>query len=110
MDNFNKYALAACAVMCIIIIGFYYTGLALGLSGLGGGADDTVNNAATASGGGAGHESYGELTQNEEYFGFGMVGVIGGFFVGYLYSMVFESPAYMPAETSQLEAEARRVN
>ena len=51
MDKFNRYALMACAVMCVIIIGFFYASLALGLP-VGGGADDQVNNAATASGGG----------------------------------------------------------
>lgn len=112
MDKFNRNVLIACVVMCAIIIGFYYMGLALGLSGLGGGADDTVNNAATASGGGQAHDSWYEVTQNMEYVGFGLIGVIGGLAVGCLYAMVFDNPAYIPdkTESSKIEAEARRVS
>ena len=104
--------------MCVIIIGFYYTGLALGLSGLGGGADDAVNNAATASGGGQAHDSWYTVSQNGEYVGFCSIGILSGLAVGYLYTMVFENPAYIPdtTENSKIETtdngkiEARRAN
>jgi len=110
MDKFNKYALTACAVMCIIIIGFYYTGLALGLPGLGGGADDTVNNLATASGGGVAHDSWYYVSQNGEYVGFCTIGIVGGLFVGYLYVMVFENPAFAPDKTETNKIEVRRAD
>jgi hypothetical protein len=109
MDKFNRNVLTACAVMCVIIIGFFYMSLALGLA-VGGGADDAVNDAATASGGGQGHASWGELTQNQEYVGFSLIGIIGGLGVGYLYAAVFENPAYIPDKTETSKIETRRVN
>jgi hypothetical protein len=110
MDKFNKYVLLACAVMCVIIISFYYIGFALGLSGLGGGADDAVNDAATAAGGGVGHSSWYELTQNGEYVGFCSIGIVGGLAAGYLYAAVFENPAYITDKTETSKIEARRAN
>jgi hypothetical protein len=109
MDKFNKYALMACAVMCVIIIGFFYVSLALGLA-VGGGADDQVNNAATASGGGQAHDSWYEVSQNGEYVGFGSIGLIGGLAVGYLFVSVFENPANIPGKTETSKIEERRVN
>jgi len=110
MDKFNKYAFIACAAMCIIIIAFYYIGFALSLGGLGGGADDAVNNAATASGGGQGHPSWYDLSQNGEYVGFGMIGVLGGLAVGYLYPAVFENPACTLDKTETEKIETGRAN
>ena len=109
MDKFNRYALMACAVMCVIIIGFFYASLALGLP-VGGGADDQVNNAATASGGGVAHDSWYDVSQNGEYVGFGSIGLIGGLAVGYLYVVNFENPAYIPDKTETSKIEERRVN
>ena len=109
MDKFNRYVLIACAVMCLIIIGFFYTSVALGLP-VGGGADDQVNNAATAAGGGTAHSSWYTVTQNDEYVGFCTIGIVGGLAVGYLYVSVFENPAYTPDKTETSKIEERRVN
>jgi len=109
MDKFNRNVLIACAVMCAIIIGFFYVSVALGLP-VGGGADDQINNAATAAGGGTPHDSWYFVTQNMEYVGFCSIGIVGGLAVGYLWVAVFENTAYIPDKTETSKIEERRVN
>ena len=109
MDKFNRYVLIACAVMCLIIIGFFYTSIALGLP-VGGGADDQVNTAATAAGGGVAHDRGTMSLKTMRYIGFCAIGIAGGLGVGYLYVVNFENPAYMPDKTETSKIEERRVN
>ena len=88
MDRFTKNALIACAIMCALIITSFYVGIALGNNLQG--ADDKVNDAAAAAGGGTPHASLYTLDQNGEYVGFGTIGILGGFATGYLWVMAFE--------------------
>ena len=84
--------------MCTLIIASFYIGTALGYS-MSGGADDKVNSLATAAGGGQAHDSWYTVTQNDEYVGFCLIGVAGGFFCGYLWVMTFEEISDMQGTT-----------
>jgi len=88
MDKFNKNALIVCVLLSALIIAFFYIGTALGKSLEG--TDSQVVDAAAAVGGGTPHASLYELSQNGEYVGFTMVGILGGFATGYTWSMVFD--------------------
>ena len=68
MDRFDRNALIACAIMCALIIAFFYVGTALGKSLEG--TDAQVGDAAAAAGHGTPHASLYELDQNGEYVGF----------------------------------------
>jgi hypothetical protein len=88
MDRFDRNALIALAIMCALTISSFYIGTALGkiLEG----TDAQVGDAAAAAGHGTPHASLFELDQNGEYVGFGTIGLIGGFFTGYLWVMAFD--------------------
>jgi hypothetical protein len=88
MDRFDRNALIACAIMCALIIAFFYVGTALGKSLEG--TDAQVGDAAAAAGHGTPHASLYELDQNGEYVGFTAVGLLGGFFTGYFWVMAFD--------------------
>ena len=106
MDRFDRNALIGLTIMCAIIIAFFYIGVALTGGNLGG-ADDKVADLAHEAGGGTPHASLYELDQNGEYVGFGLIGLIGGFFTGYIWVMAFD-------ETSNIQgqgpAEVKRHN
>jgi hypothetical protein len=89
MDKFDKNALIALAIMAGIIIAFFYIGYAINGTNLGG-ADDKVAELAQAAGGGTPHASLYTVDQNGEYVGFGLIGVMGGFFTGYIWVMAFD--------------------
>ena len=88
MDKFDRNALIGLALMCAIIIAFFYVGTALGRSLEG--TDAQVGDAAAAVGHGTPHASLYELDQNGEYAGFTTVGLLGGFATGYLWVMAFD--------------------
>lgn len=97
MDKFDKNALIALAIMGGIVIAFFYIGYAISGTNLGG-ADDKVADLAQAAGGGTPHPSLYELSQNGEYVGFGLIGVIGGFFTGYIWVMAFDETGTVQGE------------
>jgi len=101
MDRFDRNALIVLAILAAIIIAFYNIGVALTRTDLGG-ADDKVSDMAQAAGGGTPHSSLYELSQNGEYVGFGLIGVIGGFFTGYIWVMAFDETSNIQRDTTEV--------
>jgi hypothetical protein len=89
MDKFTKNALIGCAIMCAIVIVFFYVGSALGYTDIAG-TDGKVEGQAAQSGNKEAHATFYELSENGEYLGFLLAGMTGGFVVGYAWTMVFD--------------------
>ena len=89
MDRFTKNAILGCAAVCAIIIAFFYVGSALGHTDITG-TDSKVERQAAESGNKDGHATFYELSENGEHAGFLLAGMIGGFTVGYTWTMVFD--------------------
>ena len=89
MDRFTKNALAGCAIMCAVVVVFFYVGSALGHTDIAG-TDGKVEGQAAESGNQEPHATFYELSENGEYVGFLLAGMLGGFVVGYAWPMVFE--------------------
>jgi hypothetical protein len=89
VDKFTKNALIGCAITCAIVIVFFYVGSALGHTDLEG-TDAKVERQAAESGNKEAVATWGYvLGENGEYVGFLLAGMIGGFVVGYAWTMVF---------------------
>jgi len=92
MDRFDKNALIGLVIMSVVVLVFFTIASALGSKDIGG-TDSKVEGQAVESGSVTTvHSSWYELSQNGEYVGFGLAGVFSGFFVGYLWPMIFEEP------------------
>ncbi len=90
MDKFTKNALIACAITCSIVVLFFYVESALGQTDIAG-TDGKVEKQALESGNKEGLATWGyNLSENGEYVGFLLVGMFGGFIVGYAWTMVFD--------------------
>jgi ABC-type cobalt transport system substrate-binding protein len=94
MDKFNRNALIGLVVMSVVVLVFFAVASALGATDIGG-TDAKVEGQAAASGNKVTPDvstwgyALGEVGEN---VGFGLAGVFGGFFVGYLWPMIFEEP------------------
>ncbi|MGZ4917830.1 MAG: hypothetical protein ACXVH9_05845 [Halobacteriota archaeon] len=89
MDRFTKNALTGCATICVIIVVSFYIGSALGHTDIAG-TDGKVEGQAARSGNKEGHATFYELSENGEYAGFLLAGMVGGFIAGYAWTMVFD--------------------
>ncbi|MGZ4903219.1 MAG: hypothetical protein ACXVIG_00595 [Halobacteriota archaeon] len=89
MDKFTKNALIACAITCAIVIVFFYVGSALGYKDIAG-TDGKIERQAAESGNKEVHTTFYELSENGEYVVFLLAGMIGGFIVGYAWTIVFD--------------------
>jgi hypothetical protein len=94
MDKFNRNALIGLVIMSVVVLVFFAIVSALGATDVGG-TDAKVEGQAAQSGNIVPPDvsTWGyALSQNGEYIGFGLAGIFGGFFVGYLWPMIFEEP------------------
>lgn len=89
MDSFTRNAVIGCAIVCAIVTGSFYAGSALGHGDLAG-TDAKVEAQAAQSGSKEPYATFFTLSQNEEYIGFTLAGMLGGFIVGYAWAMVFD--------------------
>ncbi len=89
MDKFTKSAFIGCVVVCAIVLVFFYIGSALGYTDIAG-IDGKVEGQAAKTGNKETQGVFYELDQNGEYVGFLLVGMVGGFVVGYAWVVVFE--------------------
>lgn len=84
-DTFTKNALIVSAVLIAIMVVSTYFGSQVGeLEGTDGLVEDMAAESAQKT-----PKTLVELDENGEYVGFGMAGVLSGFFIGYLWPSIF---------------------